>query len=117
MDENFKLAVVGNVSSVLIYKALGCEVYGVLEQEQAQLATEKLFSAHKGDENKTAQYAVVFIEEDFYKEFSEDMIEKFSKKALPAVIPVPSAKSGDDNFASERLRKIVERAIGSDILG
>ncbi len=117
MEENFKLAVVGNVSSVLIYKALGCEVYGVVEVQEAQDQTEKLFMAHKDDENKTAQYAVVFVEEDFYKEFQEDLIEKFTKRPLPAVIPVPSAKSGDDDFATQRLRKIVERAIGSDILG
>ncbi len=117
MSEEYKLAVVGNVSSVLIYRALGCETYGVYTQDEAQEKAEELFMANKGDEAKTAEYAVLFVEEDYYKNFSEDVIERFARKPLPAVIPVPSSKSGDDNFAANRMRKIVERAVGSDILG
>ncbi len=117
MENKFKLAVVGNESSVLIFRSLGCETYGVYSKEEAQKKVEKLFNANLGDEAKTAEYAVVFVEEDFYKSFPEDLIEKFTKRPLPAIIPVPSANSGDDNFAGNRLRKIVERAVGSDILG
>lgn len=117
MSNQFKLAVVGGVSSVSLYRALGCETYSVYNQDQAREKTESLFRAAHDDENKTPHYAVVFVEEDYYKAFPEDLIEKFSRKALPAVIPVPSPKSGDDNFAANRLRKIVERAVGSDILG
>lgn len=117
MTNQLKLAVVGNDSSVLLYQALGCETYGVFDQEAARAQTEELFSAHSGDENKSPLYAVVFVEEDYYKAFPDDLVERFSRKALPAIIPVPSPKSGDDNFASNRLRKIVERAVGSDILG
>jgi vacuolar-type H+-ATPase subunit F/Vma7 len=117
MKNEFKLAVVGKESSVLLFRALGCETYGVFNQEQAQESVEKLFRANLGDESKTAEYAVVFVEESYYKEFPEELIEKFTKKALPAIIPVPSANSDDPNFSSNRLRKIVERAVGSDILG
>jgi vacuolar-type H+-ATPase subunit F/Vma7 len=117
MSDTYKFAVVGNVSSVKLYQALGAETYAVSNNDDAREQTEKLFTAAKADENKSAVYAVVFVEEDFYKTFPEDLIEKFSRKALPAIIPVPSPKSGDDNFAGNRLRKIVERAVGSDILG
>lgn len=117
MTNQLKLAVVGNESSVLLYRALGCETYGVFDQDAARAKTEELFAANSGDENKTAVYAVVFVEENYYKSFPDDLVERFSRKALPAIIPVPSPTSGDDNFASNRLRKIVERAVGSDILG
>jgi vacuolar-type H+-ATPase subunit F/Vma7 len=117
MSDTYKFAVVGNVSSVKLYQALGAETYAVSNNDAARDQTEQLFLAAKDDENHTAIYAVVFVEEDFYKTFPEDLIERFSRKALPAIIPVPSPKSGDDNFASNRLRKIVERAVGSDILG
>ncbi len=117
MSDTYKFAVVGNVSSVKLYQALGAETYAVSNQEDARTQTENLFGAVKDDENKTAVYAVVFVEEDFYKTFPDDLVERFSRKALPAIIPVPSPKSGDDNFAGNRLRKIVERAVGSDILG
>ena len=117
MQQEYKLAVVGNPSSVLLYKALGTEVFPAYNAEEARTLTEELFQAHRGDEAKTAEYAVVFVEESYYKLFPEDVAEKFTKKALPAVIPVPSPNSEDDNFASNRLRRIVERAVGSDILG
>lgn len=117
MKNEFKLAVVGNESSVLIFRSLGCETHGIFSQEEAQTAVETLFNADQGDEAKTAEYAVVFVEEGYYKEFPEDLIEKFTKRALPAVIPVPSTNTDDPDFASNRLRRIVERAVGSDILG
>lgn len=117
MSDTYKFAVVGNVSSVKLYQALGAETYAVTNDEDARTQTEELFSAARDDENKTAIYAVVFVEEDYYKSFPDDLVERFSRKALPAIIPVPSPKSGDDNFAGNRLRKIVERAVGSDILG
>lgn len=117
MSETYKFAVIGNVSSVKLYQALGAETYAVTTLDGARAQAESLFRAARDDENKTPIYAVVFVEEDYYKQFPEDLIEKFSRKALPAVIPVPSPASGDDNFATNRLRKIVERAVGSDILG
>lgn len=117
MSDTYKFAVVGSVSSVKLYQALGAETYAVNTTEAARDKTEILFAAVTNDEAQRAQYAVVFVEEDFYKTFPEDLIERFSRRALPAIIPVPSPKSGDDNFASNRLRRIVERAVGSDILG
>lgn len=117
MTNTYKFAVVGNVSSVKLYQALGAETHAVTTNEAARDKVEDLFRATKDDEAKSAVYAVVFVEEDYYKTFPEDLIEKLSRKALPAVIPVPSPASGNDNFATNRLRKIVERAVGSDILG
>jgi len=117
MSDTYKFAVVRNVSSVKLYQALGAETYAVSSNDAARTKTEDLFVATKDDENKSAVYAVVFVEEDFYKSFPDDLTERFSRKALPAIIPVPSPRSGDDNFAGNRLRRIVERAVGSDILG
>lgn len=117
MENNYKIAVVGNESSVLLFRGLGCESHAVFNQDESQETIEKLFRAHKDDEAKTPEYAIIFMEECYYKELPEDLIEKFSKRALPAIIPVPSSSSKDKNFATNRLRKIVERAVGSDILG
>ena len=115
--QDFKLAVVGNPSSILLYRAIGVETHAVKDSAEAATKTEELFTANLGDENKTAQYAIVFVEEDFYKNFSEDLLIKMSNKPLPAVVPVPVPRDGGDGFALKRLRKIVERAIGSDIMG
>lgn len=115
MSHQYKLAVVGLESSVLIYRAIGADIYSVIDAQSAANKVEELFGKNLGDENKTPEYAVIFVEENFYAELSDDLIEKFSKKALPAVVPVPSPSTNGENFAAKRLSKIVERAIGSDI--
>jgi vacuolar-type H+-ATPase subunit F/Vma7 len=71
----------------------------------------------KGDALKTPEYAVIFVEEDYYQLLPDDLVEKLARRALPALIPVPTPSNTGKSFATERLRKIVERAVGSDILG
>ncbi len=117
-DQSFKLAVIGNESSVLIFRALGTEVFSVFSDEEARNVVVDLMGRHRGDEAQTAEYAVIFVEETYYKTLPEDLLERLAKKSLPAVIPVPSpdSKGGKDSFSVKRLSKIVERAIGSDIL-
>ena len=112
---NFKLAVVGNESSVLIFRALGVEVFGVLSDEEALEQIENILEQVQGDEALSPVYATIFVEENFFKKLPADFLEKMSKKSLPAIIPIPSPDSKDKNFAIKRLSKIVERAVGSDI--
>ncbi|MCF7917561.1 hypothetical protein K9L27_00965 [Candidatus Gracilibacteria bacterium] len=113
---NFKLAIIGNESSILIYRALGTESYPVSTPAEARDMLQELASRNLGDEQQTAEYAVVFVEENYYKKLPDDLITRLSKKPLPAVVPVPSPDSTDDKFGSKRISKIVERAVGSDIL-
>lgn len=115
MNHQYKLAVVGLESSVLIYRAIGADIFSVIDTHSAQEKVEALFGANRGDENRTPEYAVIFVEENFYAELSDDLIEKFSRKPLPAVVPVPSPSTTGKDFSAKRLSKIVERAIGSDI--
>ncbi len=117
MSNNFKLAVVGKESSVLIFRTLGTEVFGVFSEEESHSVVEKLaFSTHD-DEAQTPEYAVIFVEEDYYKVLPPDFLEKMTKRSLPAIVPVPSPSAKDEDFAVKRLSKIVERAVGSDIMG
>ncbi|PID70351.1 hypothetical protein CSB37_03120 [bacterium DOLZORAL124_38_8] len=118
MAYEYKLAVVGVKSSISLYRAIGAETFAITSDKQAQVEVERLFRAHHGDENKTPVYAIVFVEENFYANLPDEVIEKFSKKALPAVVPVPSPSTqslGGKSLSSKRLSKIIERAIGSDV--
>jgi len=112
-----KLAIIGAKSSILMYRAFGIETFAVADATEAESALERLVAVNLGDERKTSEYAIVFVEENFYQNFPEDLTDRLAKKPLPAVIPVPAPGSADRNFAANRLRKIVERAVGSDILG
>jgi vacuolar-type H+-ATPase subunit F/Vma7 len=116
---NYKLAVVGLDSSILIYRAIGADTFAVSDVTEARDSIEKIANTYSDEETQTPEYAVVYVEEDFYKELPEDLVKKLNKRSLPALIPVPSpsSSSSKDSFAVKRLSKIVERAVGSDIFG
>ena len=116
MENKFKLAVVGNESAVLIFRALGVEVFNVVDREGMRSLLEDLVLQHQGDALKTPKYAIIFVEEDYYKVLAPEFLEKMTKKSLPAIVPIPSPGSEDKDFAVKRLSKIVEKAVGSDIL-
>lgn len=62
-------------------------------------------------------YGVVFITEDLAATISQDDERKLQRGALPAIIPLPSIHTPDGtSYGLQRLKRIVERAIGSDIL-
>ncbi|MCF7906085.1 hypothetical protein K9L63_02760 [Candidatus Gracilibacteria bacterium] len=116
MSHKHKLAVIGNESSVLIFRALGTEVYPVSDARQAQEILRDLASREAEGARKIAEYAVIFVEENFYKKLPDDLLTRLAKNPLPAVVPVPSPDSKDSAFGTKRLSHIVERAVGSDIL-
>lgn len=114
----YKLAIIGTEGSTMLYRALGVDAAPAYNAEEAKAALESLASQHQGDEDETPVYAVVFVEEDLYQVLPPETLEKMTKRSLPAVVPVPSPSSAADGkgFASDRLGKIVERAIGTNIL-
>lgn len=115
MENKLKLAVVGLESSILLYRVIGTETFAVADDIAAREMVEKLSTMHADDEAQTPTYAVIFVEEAFYKNLPQELLTRFAKKALPAVIPTPSPNAGGKSFAVKRLSSIVERAIGSDI--
>jgi len=117
MTDTFKLAVVGYESSIMLYRAIGADTFAVADVAAARETVEKVAARNRGDEAKTPEYAIIFVEQNFYQELPPELIDKLSRKALPALIPVPSPEKGDENFGKKRLSSIVERAVGSDIFG
>jgi V/A-type H+-transporting ATPase subunit F len=59
-------------------------------------------------------YAVVYVTEALCGYIKEEL-EFYREKPLPAIIPIPGA-SGNTGLGMARVKKFVERAVGSDIL-
>lgn len=118
MSETYKLAVVGQGESIAIYAMLGVEPRPVTDAASAQAAIEALMTETQPGTDMPA-FAVVFVEEPYHKLLPKELLEKLTKRALPAVLPVPTPQSetGKKSYGVKRLSTIVERAIGSDILG
>ena len=102
---NGKCAVIGDRDSILLFKAVGVEVYPVTEGEQANKTLHRL--ARHG-------YAVVYVTESYYPACSET-IREFQGEPYPAIIPIPDA-SGTQGIGMRAIKENVEKAVGLDIL-
>ncbi|GIM29553.1 V-type ATP synthase subunit F [Clostridium polyendosporum] len=100
-----KIGVVGDKDSVLAFKALGLDVFPVVEHEEARKTIDRLAMRN---------YAVIFVTEHVAKEI-EETIERYNRQTLPAVILIPS-NQGTLNIGMKRISDNVEKAVGVNIL-
>lgn len=100
-----KIGVVGDKDSVLAFKAIGIDVFPVVEDDEARKTIDKL--AMEG-------YAVIFVTEQVAQNI-EETIERYNKMITPAVILIPS-NQGSLNIGMKRIQDNVEKAVGVNIL-
>jgi len=114
---NYRIAIVGSRDAIGAFALLGVDVIPV---ENVTQTTEELFRLKREmqtDENgaERNKYAIIFVTEDLASGISPDDEKKLARGALPAIIPLPSHR-GSTGYGLARLKRIVERAVGSDIL-
>ncbi len=105
MHSNGKIAAVGDIDSVLAFKALGIDVHPTIDDETT---TSLVFNLAKEG------YAVIFITEQA-AEGIPDMLKRFATESFPAIIPIPSNRGGT-GLGMRQLKQNVEKALGADIL-
>lgn len=112
----YRIAMVGTKEVAGAFSLLGVDTVCI---ESAEQATEELFRLKKEMTKDGAvernTYAIIFVTEDLMSEISPEDEKKLAKGALPAIIPLPSHK-GSTGYGLDRLKRIVERAVGSNIL-
>ena len=101
----YKVAVVGDKDSILGFKALGVDVFPVVEKDEARRVVDTL-ARHK--------YGIIFITEQTASLIPET-IERHNNQMLPAVILIPS-NQGTLNIGMDMINKNVEKAVGTNIL-
>lgn len=100
-----KIAIVGRKDVYLGFKALGLRVVDARSASEAEQAIYEL---------ATQEYAIIFIAESLAAELGS-VIERYRKQATPAIVMIPDNR-GSLGIARERVRRLVERAVGIDIL-
>lgn len=112
----YKIAIVGTREAVAGFSLLGMDIVSVAtpaEAVEALFTLKRATYEEKGVVRNT--YGIVFVTEDLLTNLTPEDERKLAKGALPAIVPLPSHK-GSSGAGLARLRRIVERAIGSDIL-
>ncbi|MBK5242479.1 V-type ATP synthase subunit F [Clostridium sp.] len=100
-----KVGVVGDKDSILAFKALGIDVYPVIEIEAAKKAIDTM---------ALNNYAVIFVTEQIAQHLGET-IKRYNRQMLPAIILIPS-NQGSLNIGMQKIRDNVEKAVGVNIL-
>lgn len=105
MISMYKLGIVGDKDSVLAFKAIGIDVFPIVEVEEARKTIDKMAASN---------YAVIFVTEQLAKDL-EETIERYNRALLPAIILIPS-NQGSLNIGMQKIRDNVEKAVGVNIL-
>lgn len=103
----YKIAVLGNRDSIYGLAALGLDTFPTdsLNQEETIHLFRRLAEG---------EYGVIYVTEALHSTLTSE-ISKYSDKKLPAIIPIPGV-SGNTGAGVAGLKKMVEQAVGSDII-
>ena len=105
MDDENKIAVIGDYDSIYGFASLGLSTFPVEGQEDAVRTLKNLASSG---------YGIIYITEELAA-LTEKQIEKYKEVITPAIIQIPGVK-GNTGDGIKAVRRSVEQAVGSDIL-
>jgi V/A-type H+/Na+-transporting ATPase subunit F len=100
-----KIGAIGENDVMLIFQAIGVDVYPAASIEEAAGFLRKLASE---------DYGIIFITETIAKEL-DPIIKKYSDRIKPSILVVPGMGKRN-NYAIKRLRQAIIKAVGADIL-
>ena len=103
----YKIGVVGYKDSILFFKAIGMDVFPVIETDREE--NRKLI-----DRLAREEYGIIFITEQIASSISET-IDRYNNQPAPGIILIPS-NAGSLGIGAQRVRDNVERAVGMNIL-
>ncbi len=109
-DQDFHIAIIGPEKVTTGFKALGVDVFDAETSEQAVNKIKEL----RGTVEQKTKYAVILLLEELAKHIPEDEYAKLSAGPLPALLVLPGV-SGATGRGAEHLKRLAERAVGSDI--
>ncbi len=101
----YKVGVIGDIDSVLGFKAIGFDVFPVQNAQEAALKLNELGAG---------QYAVIYVTEQIAAKIGPVMAQ-YREKRFPAIIPIPGVL-GNLGIGMGGVKKCVEKAVGADIL-
>src|SRR5690625_1693226 len=99
------IAVIGDQSSILGFKALGVVVFTPSDSLEVRKIIERL--ARK-------EYGVIFITDQLAVDV-QDTIAQYDDQYIPAIIPIPS-NQGSLRIGMNRIDENMEKAVGINLL-
>lgn len=108
----YKTAIIGPKDVVSGFRALGLQVFPAQSGEELLQALRTITRTTDAGE----RFAVVLVTESLRADVADDEWHKVTAAVLPAVTVLPGLE-GSRGEGVRALKRLAERAIGSDILG
>ena len=110
----YNVAIIGPKDIISGFKALGVTPF---DAKNGEIALEILKKIKNDIEEGAEQdkYATVMIIESLVEQIPVEEMDKITKGALPAIVALPGLE-GSHGAGIAKLKRLAERAIGSDIL-
>lgn len=100
-----KVGMIGGKTSTIGFRALGVETYPVPKPTDAHEVWEKI---------NPGEFGIIFVTEPVY-EVLKDRIQESRKVRLPVITVIP-AVAGSTGVGRSQVKKLVEKAVGTDIM-
>lgn len=110
------IAIIGPKQLIGGFKALGVHAFVAEDGDTAMETIKALRAKSKADGAEKVSYAVIILLERIARHIPEDELAKLSTGPLPAIITLPDIEVSKGAGAA-KLKRLAERAVGSDILG
>ncbi|MCX7778857.1 MAG: V-type ATP synthase subunit F [Patescibacteria group bacterium] len=101
----YKIGIIGHKDVIFGFKAFNLEIFPITNLEEGKEAIKKISQDN---------FAIVFITEDWEEKLEEELLP-LKTSTIPAVVSLPT-HLGSTGYGLRELKKIVEKAVGSDIL-
>jgi V/A-type H+-transporting ATPase subunit F len=105
MDNQSKIAVIGDRDSIMVFQALGFKTVYADKEEEIQKVIHRL---------AREDTAIIYITERAAA-LAEDAVSQYKTRAFPAIIPIPD-RFGSQGIGMKGIQDNIEKAIGADIL-
>jgi len=110
----YRIAIIGPENVTSLFKAVGADVFVAHNSEEATEAL-RIIKQKTDDTESTEPYAVALVLESLYAGIKQDDLQKLSRGSLPSIISVPGLE-GSSGAALQKLGRLAEQAVGSNIL-
>lgn len=97
-----KLGILGEKKTIVGFRALGVETFGIGGKEDLERVFEDLDN-----------FAILFITEEIAQEYEKEL-QRLEQRVLPAVLIIPGIQKTE--IGKKGLKKIAERTLGSELV-
>jgi len=101
----YKIAAMGDRDSIYGFSSIGMDIFPEDSMDSPVLTLHRLVDSG---------YAVIYITEALAVKL-EPELEKYRHRQLPVIVPIPGI-TGNTGMGMKAIGKLIEKAVGSDIL-